>query len=525
MAQTSFLVCLVLVSVVCGIIFDKYQVNQKIKKAEKAAKDYLIQNNIKVTNECSAIIKESHQETENYRLNTQEDIDYQAKENSNRQQRIEQREHYLSQTKDRLLEYAEYLKSQESDIDDAQQELSKLQDNAESLLEQRASLLASQSQISKHDAKEDILNAAKNELSREKDVEIRYQNEEIKANANKIANDLIIDSIQRGPKDEPRNHIDKSVLLPNGDIKLKLIMHDEQCLRIIESLTGTDLLFDERDPLLLQIATHDPIRREITRNVLEKLIISRQITPNGIEKQVNISTQNVHNELRAVGEHAARILNLKHVNPDLLKILGKLKFRTSYGQNVLYHSIEVAQIAGILASELGLNVNLARRAGVFHDIGKAIDHEIDGTHVELGVDLTTAFGEDDVVINAIASHHGDVEADNLISKLVATADAISGARPGARSESVEEYVNRLKSLEHIANEQSGVKESYAIQAGREIRIIVNPELVDDQQSQKITDNVRNRIENELVYPGKIKVTTIRKLRAVQYVGKRKKIAK
>ncbi|KRM69719.1 2,3 cyclic-nucleotide 2-phosphodiesterase [Apilactobacillus ozensis DSM 23829 = JCM 17196] len=525
MAQTSILLLLGLISVVCGIIFDKRQINQKIKKSKQAAKNYLVQNDKDVKKQCSTLIHESKQETEKYRLSTQEDIDYQAKENDNRQQRIEQRERYLSQTKKRLMDYSEYLKEQETANDNVQQELDNLKNEAESLLSQRASLLENQSQTSKSEARESIINAAKNELSREKDVEVRYQNEEIRANAKKIANDLIIDSIQRGPKDEPRNHIDKSILLPNGDIKLKLIMHDEQCLRIIESLTGTDLIFDERDPLLLQIATHDPIRREIARNVLEKLIISRQITPNGIEKQVSISTQDVHNELRAVGEHAARILNLKHINPDLLKILGKLKFRTSYGQNVLSHSIEVAQISGILASELGLNVSLARRAGLFHDIGKAIDHEIDGTHVELGVDLTTAFNEDAVVINAIASHHGDVEPTNLISKLVATADAISGARPGARSESVEEYVNRLKSLEHIANEQSGVKESYAIQAGREIRIILNPELVDDNQSKKITNDVKNRIESELVYPGKIKVTTIRKLRAVQYVGKRKKIAK
>lgn len=332
------------------------------------------------------------------------------------------------------------------------------------------------------------------------------------------AADIIIEAIQRGPIDLPRNHIERSINVPDPIIKRRLLEHNAQHLRLIESVTGTDLFFDPDDPLLLHIGTNDPIRRETARRTLSNLIVSRHMTDMNIEVQVRNAEDEVDNALREIGENVINEMHLGWMHPDLMKIIGRLKFRTSYGQNVLYHCMEVGQMAGVMAAELGLDTQLARRAGLLHDVGKSIDHEVTGTHVELGVKLAKTYHEDPIVINAIAAHHGDVPPTNLISLLVSTSDALSGARPGARSESIEEYLQRLKNLENIANQQAGVKESYAIQAGRELRIIIDPKAMDDKQSAELTKHVRDRIQNELSYPGKIKITTIRMLKAIQYVG-------
>ncbi|AYF93030.1 ribonuclease Y [Apilactobacillus bombintestini] len=512
-------VLFLILGAICGYFFSNMRIKSQIDTAKRQAQHHLKKSADEYAYKAKKIIADDKQDVLQYQKIADDEITSQQEENNTREQRLYQHEKYLDQMKTRLLKFSQDLKSQSDEQRRVQDDIDDVLLQAKDIWQQREEMLQNISRVDKNTAKQTVLNQTSNELSREKDIEVKYNLSESKVAANKIANDLVIEAIQRGPRDEPRSHIERNVNVPNGDVKAKLIGKDEQHIRLLESLTGTDLIFDEDVPLLLHIVTHDPIRREIVRNTIESLIISHHFTNSNIEYLVNITTQKVNAELRETGENVVHSLRVGRVHPDLMKIIGKMKYRTSYGQNVLYHSVETAQLTGALAAELGLNTQLAKRAGLLHDIGKSIDHEVGGTHVELGVKLTQVFHEDDVVVNAIYSHHGDVEPDNPISILVATADAISGARPGARSESIEEYVTRLRNLEAIANRHKGVKDSYAIQAGREIRIIVNPEMLNDDRSQQLTHCVKDQIQDELTYPGKIKVTTIRELKAVQYVGK------
>ncbi|CAI2619662.1 ribonuclease Y [Apilactobacillus apinorum] len=515
-------VLFLIIGVVIGIWFSNMRFKMQIQDAKRKAQAHL--ESIKQDAEMKSrqIISDDKEDIIQYQGIANDEIQSQKEENETREQRLDQHEKYLEQMKNRLTKYTDDLNEQANEQKKIQDEIDDILHQAEDIHEQRELTLQSISRIDKNSARQTVLNDTENQLRREKDIEVKYNLSESKVAANKIANDLVIEAIQSGPRDEPRSHIERNINLPSNEIKAKLIGKDEQHIRLIQTLTGTDLIFDEDFPLLLHIVTHDPVRREIVRTTIESLIISRHFTNSNIEYLVNTTTQKVNAALRETGETVVHSLHVGRMHPDLMKIIGKLKFRTSYGQNVLYHSIESAQLAGALAAELGLNTQLAKRAGLLHDIGKAIDHEVGGTHVELGGKLTRAFNENEVVVNAIESHHGDVEPTDPISILVSTADAISGARPGARSESIEEYVTRLRNLENIANQHDGVRDSYAIQAGREIRIIVNPEMLDDDKSKSLTKHVKDQIQDELTYPGKIKVTTIRELKAVQYVGKTKK---
>ncbi|MHA8110554.1 ribonuclease Y [Lactobacillaceae bacterium Melli_B4] len=517
--------------VIGGIIASNKQTEQRLANAKQDAASYLKQKLAHIENKKLNIIKENRLRTTDYQRTILEDLNTQIADNQTREVRIRQHDEYLKQLGKRI--EADEIRFNDIKATNAanKHHVKDTLEQADQLIDQRHQALNANSHLDDDTVKRMVLDDTTNELKRESDIEVKYLSESTETYASRMADNIIIEAIQRGPEDVPRSHIERSVNVPNAEIRHRLLSHDEQHLRLLETLTGTNLMFDPEEYLLLHIVTHDPIRREVVRRALNALIVSRQINNANIELQVNTARRNVNDELRETGEDVVLSLHLGTMHPDLMKIIGRLKFRTSYGQNVLYHSIEVAQIAGVIASELGLDARMARRAGMLHDIGKAIDHEVEGTHVELGVKIAETFHEDPIVVNSIAAHHGDVEPISLIATLISTADAISGARPGARSESVEEYVSRLKNLEQIADSQPGVKESYAIQAGREIRIIVNPKALSDEQMNQMTAKVKDQIEDDLTYPGKIKVTSIRKLNIIQYVGynpnhpKRKKYAK
>ncbi|AEB72746.1 ribonuclease Y [Lentilactobacillus buchneri] len=511
-----------IVGVACGMQLQKRHFQQEIQNAKATAEKLLNNANEDAKKQSAKIIADGKQQTIDYQDSIEEELDSYQADNVTRQTRIQQRETGLKQTESRLDQLHSKLADESHEINQQKAEIEQLHHTANDLSQERLKTLQERGSISLAEAKQQILDELKTALKREKDIELKYQDDEAQVNAPKMAKILADDAIQRGPVDMPREHIEHSVQINDNNTKQKLIGREASNIRYIESLTGTDLVFDPDDPHLLHVVTQDPLRREVAKTVITNLAVTKQINPQSIEHQVESAQLDLMNELRRTGEKVVGSLHIGWMHPDLLKIVGRLKYRTSYGQNVLNHSIEVADISGMLAAELGLNVKIAKRAGLLHDIGKAIDREVDGTHVELGVKIAETYGEDPQVINSIASHHGDVEVTTPIAHLVAAGDSISGGRPGARSESVEEYVNRLKNLERIASSKQGVKESYAIQAGREIRIVVDPKKLDDQQNQQLANEVKDEIENELTYPGKIKVTSIRDFKAVAYVGAEKK---
>jgi len=456
--------------------------------------------------------KEALLEVKEESLKTKNELEKETKERRAEISKYEKRVLSKEETLDRKIEAVE---KRDSNITRKEEELGKQKQKVEELEKKRRQELERISGLTSEQAKEYLLKTVEDEVKHDTAVMIKTLESRAKEEADKKAKEIVVNAIQRCAADHVAETTISVVQLPNDEMKGRIIGREGRNIRTLETLTGVELIIDDT-PEAVVLSGFDPVRREVARIALEKLILDGRIHPARIEEMVEKAQKEVETLIKEEGEAATLEVGVHGIHPELVRLLGKLRFRTSYGQNVLKHSIEVAQLTGLLAGELGLDVKMAKRAGLLHDIGKAVDHEMEGSHIQLGVDLCRRYKESALVINAVEAHHGDVEPESLIACLVQAADTISAARPGARRETLETYTNRLKQLEDITNSFKGVEKSFAIQAGREVRVMVVPEVVSDSDMVIMARDISKQIEDQMEYPGQIKVSIVRESRAVDY---------
>ncbi|CAH0211304.1 Ribonuclease Y [Peribacillus sp. Bi96] len=504
-----------IVGAVVGYFIHKSKFESKITGAKGSAEQILED----AKREADALKKEALLEAKDEIHKVRSDSDRESRERRNELQKQEnrllQREENLDRKDETLDKRESLMEKKEDSLNQRQQHIEVMESKVDETVRKQQTELERVSGLTREEAKAIIIDRMENELAHDVALMIKESDTRAKEEADKKAKEILSLAIQRCAADHVAETTVSVVNLPNDEMKGRIIGREGRNIRTLETLTGIDLIIDDT-PEAVILSGFDPIRRETARLALEKLVQDGRIHPARIEEMVDKARREVDEHIREIGEQTTFDVGVHGLHPDLIKILGRLKFRTSYGQNVLKHSIEVAQLSGLLAAEVGEDEVLARRAGLLHDIGKAIDHEVEGSHVEIGVELATKYKEHPTVINSIASHHGDTEPTSIISVLVAAADALSAARPGARSETLENYIRRLEKLEEISESYDGVEKSFAIQAGREVRILVKPEQIDDLSAHRLARDIRKRIEEELDYPGHIKVTVIRETRAVEY---------
>ena len=510
-AVVTFFVTLVIVAPITWVVSSKAinkSNDEKIGNANERARE-IIDEALKAAETKK---KEALLEVKEESLKTKNELEKETKERRAEIQKYEKRVLSKEETLDRKIEAVE---KRDLGITRKEEELGKQRQKVDELEKKRQQELERISGLTSEQAKEYLLKTVEDEVKHDTAVMVKTLESRAKEEADKKAKELVVNAIQRCAADHVAETTISVVQLPNDEMKGRIIGREGRNIRTLETLTGVELIIDDT-PEAVVLSGFDPIRREIARIALEKLILDGRIHPARIEEMVEKAQKEVETLIKEEGEAATLEVGVHGIHPELVRLLGKLRYRTSYGQNVLKHSIEVAQITGLLASELGLDVKMAKRAGLLHDIGKAVDHEMEGSHIQLGVDLCRRYKESALVINAVEAHHGDVEPESLIACLVQAADTISAARPGARRETLETYTNRLKQLEDITNSYKGVEKSFAIQAGREVRVMVVPEVISDSDMVLLARDISKQIENQMEYPGQIKVNIVRESRAVDY---------